>query len=401
MRIEKIEILPVTVPVIAPLLTCYGSLSAYARNIVKLTTDNGLVGWGETSGRYGARIFDRFGHIIRGMNPFDTTLICARIKNWSYYPYDKPEPLMAAFEMACLDIQGKALDEPVHRLLGGQMRDKVPVSAYLFYRHANADGKGEIHSVEQMIAHARERVAEAGFGTLKLKGGYFPPETDRDVLEALRETFGRDMRLRLDPQGCWSPATAVRIGRDIDKLGLEYYEDPCWNAAGMATVRRAVRTPLATNMCITQFEDLYPAVQAGAVDIILAGLGYWGGMRASLALDRTCGALGLDVGMFAHAELGVAWAAMVHLAAAMPNLKLAIDDMNQHLRDDVLVGTPLAVTDGHVAVPQGPGLGIKIDETKLSQFCALAQSGVLDDRLIDPTKADSARPGWFPEMPAW
>jgi glucarate dehydratase len=234
-----------------------------------------------------------------------------------------------------------------------------------------------------------------------LKGGYYAPEVDRDTLEAFRDTFGRDMRLRLDPQGSWTPATAIRIGRALDAIGLEYYEDPCWNAAAMAQVRRSVTTPLATNMCVTQFEEFYPAVALGAIDIVLADLWYWGGIRATMAVDRMCAAAGIDLGMHSSAELGIGWAAMIHTAAAMPNLKLAIDCMNLHLTDDIIVGGKIEPKDGMVAPPDGPGLGVEVDEEKLARYAALATSGTASDRFLDPTLADSARPGWHPRMPSW
>ena len=309
--------------------------------------------------------------------------------------------VLAAVEMALLDIQGKIAEEPIYRLLGGRAHAKIPVASYLFFRHANADGKGEIHNADQAVAFAREQVERYGFGAIKLKGGYYSPETDRDVLEALRDTFGRDMKLRLDPQGSWTPVTAVRIGRDLDRIGLEYYEDPCWNAAQMAKVKHSVTTPLATNMCVTQFEEFYPAVAMGAVDVVLADLWYWGGIRATMAVDRMCAAAGLDLGMHSGAELGIGWAAMLQTAAAMPHLRLAADCMNLHLVDDIIVGGKIEPRDGVVSAPEAPGLGIEVDEAKVEKYRALASSGAATDRLINPLLADTARPGWYPQLPTW
>jgi len=401
MRIASIEVIPVVIPIEAPILTCYGSLSSYSRTVIRVTTQNGLVGWGELSGRYGAAIFKRFEPVILGQNPWDAAHILQRIKHWNYYPFEKPEPLMAGIEIALLDLVGKATGEPVYRLLGGRVRREVPVAAYVFFRHANAEGAGKVHTVDEVVAHAREQVSRYGFDAIKLKGGYFPPETDRDTMEALRAEFGRDMRLRLDPQGSWTPATAIRIGRDLDAIGLEYYEDPCWNAAGMAQVRKSVTTPLATNMCVTQFEEFHPAIAIGAIDIVLSDLWYWGGVRATIAVDRMCAATGIDLGMHSSAELGIGWAAMIHAACAMPNLKLAIDCMNLHLVDDILAGGKIEPRGGVVSPPEGPGLGIEIDEDKLARYAELARSGAASDRFLNPAIADQARPGWHPSMPAW
>ncbi len=401
LRIEAIECIPVTVPVEAPILTCYGSLGAYPRVLVKVVAENGLVGYGEIAARYKAETFRMFEAVFRGSSAWESTRLINRIKHWNYYPWQKPEPLMAALEIACLDLVGKAVGEPLHRILGGRIHAEVPVASYVFYRHANAQGHGRIHSVDDIVAFAKDQVATYGFNALKLKGGYFSPETDRDALVALRETFGRDMRLRFDPQGCWTPVTAVRIGRQLDAIDLEYYEDPCWNAAAMAQVRKSVTTPLATNMCVTQFEDFRPATHLGAVDVILSDLWYWGGVRATLALDRMCHANGIDLGMHSSAELGIGWAAMIHVASAMPHMKLAIDCMNLHLADDIIVGGKIVPRDGMVTPPDGPGLGVEIDEAKLATYNALAASGSATDRFLNPGLADSARPGWHPHSPSW
>jgi glucarate dehydratase len=85
----------------------------------------------------------------------------------------------------------------------------------------------------------------------------------------------------------------------------------------------------------------------------------------------------------------------------MPNLKLAIDCMNLHLTDDIIVGGKIEPKDGMVAPPDGPGLGVEVDEEKLARYAALATSGTASDRFLDPTLADSARPGWHPRMPSW
>ena len=399
--IDEIECIPVTIPIEVPILTSYGSLKSYARSIIRIGTNSGLVGYGDVSARVRPDTIRTFLPMLRGLSPWDTTIIERRIRNWNYYPWQKPEPVIAAIEMACLDIQGKALDLPLYRLLGGKMHRKVPVAGYLFYRHANAEGAGEIHGPDAMVDFARRIVDRHGFTSLKLKGGYFAPEIDRDTLEALRDTFGRDMRLRIDAQGAWTPTTAIRIARDLERIGLEYYEDPVWNAAQMAQVRKSTTLPLATNMCVTTFDDLYPALQLGAVDIILSDIWYWGGLRPSMQLERLCTTLGLDVGVHSGTELAIGWAAMVHAAAAMPGLRLAIDYMNMHLVDDIGIGERLMPVGGEVAPPEAPGLGVEVDAVKLERYAALAASGAADDRFLNPTAADQARPGWYPEMPAW
>jgi len=401
MHIESIEAVSVRVPLANLILTSYGSRKSVSRTVVVLRSDTGLAGYGEVSNRVAPAMIKLFEKIVVGKSPWKTTEITSAIKNWSYYPYQKPEPVMAAIEIACLDLQGKAIEAPVHDVLGGRVNKKVPVSGYIFYAHADEKGRGRIHTVDEVIAFARRFVDDHGFQTLKLKGGYFSPDHDLQVMEALRDTFGPQMRLRIDPQGAWTPVTAVRIGRRLDALGIEYYEDPCWGAAAMAHVKRSVTSPLATNMCVTQFDDLAPAVAMGAADVVLSDPWYWGGIRPTIALDHACAALGVDIGMHSGSELGIGWAANVQTATAMPHLKLAVDCMHAQLADDIVVGPSLKVVGGEIAAPEAPGLGIEIDEEKLKKYASVSATGQLADRLLDPTIADSARPGWSPQMPAW
>lgn len=400
-RIAEIECIPVTLPIEAPILTSYGSLKSYARSIIRIRTENGLTGYGDVSARIGPAVIEKFKPLLLGLSVWETTPIARRIRNWNYYPWTKPEPVAAAIEMACLDIQGKIVDLPLYELLGGKVRDTVPVAGYLFYRHPNERGEGRIHDTEEVLAFARKAVQRCGFRSLKLKGGYFSPEHDRDTMIALRDEFGRDVGLRIDPQGSWTVATAVRIGQQLERLNLDYFEDPVWGTAAMAQVRKSVRIPLATNMCVTQFEELLPAYQLGAVDVILSDLWYWGGILPSLHLARICSTIGLDIGVHSGTELAIGWAAMIHTAAAMPSLVLSADFMNMHLLDDISVEPRLMPRDGVVAPPEAPGLGITVDEAKLDTYARLAASGEADDRFLNPAQADSARPGWVPLMPAW
>ena len=400
MKIEEIEFIPLSLPIEAPILTCYGSLANYSRTLVKVVTESGIVGWGEIASRYTPAMLEPYRQLFRGVSIWETNYIAQRIKHWNYYPFVKPEPVMGAFEIACMDAQGKAIGEPMYRLLGGRCHDSIPVASYIFFRHANAAGQGEISNPEQVVDFARAQAAEYGFESFKLKGGYYAPEVDIDSVGALRAAFP-DAKLRIDPQGCWNPITAVTAGKKLEAFDLEYLEDPVWGAAAMARIRDHIRTPLATNMCVTQFEEFYPAVASKAVDVVLTDVWYWGGPRNTIAVDKMCHAAGVGVSAHSGAELGVGSAAILHTAAAMPNLGSAIDCMNLHLIDDILVGGKIKPKDGRMSPPEGPGLGIEIDEAKVEKYRAVAASGSAVDRFMNPALADTSRPGWYPSMPAW
>lgn len=399
MRIESIECIPVTVPIQAPILTCFGSLSSYSRNLIVIRTDNGLTGYGETHAWVKPEQFKAWERVLLGWSPWEVGKIRARIGNWNYYM--RTELVLAAIEMACLDLQAKAAEVPLYQLLGGKVRDKADVAAYIFYRHNNKQGQGQIHTPQDVVDFARKMVADHGFETLKLKGGYFSPEVDLESMQALRDEFGPQAKLRIDPQGSWSPATSIRIGQELDKVGLEYFEDPAWGMAAMAQVRQKVSSPMSTNMCVTAFDHIGPAISSAAVDVVLSDLWYWGGIRPTQHLDTVCGSLGLGIGMHSSCELGVGWAAMIHTAVTMPNLKLAIDNMNIHAADEIIKGGMLLPEGGQIAPPEGPGLGVEIDEDKLAQYSSLAASGKAVDRFLNPNDPDIARPGWSATIPSW
>jgi glucarate dehydratase len=268
-----------------------------------------------------------------------------------------------------LTSRGKAAGRPVADLLGGAVRDSVPFSAYLFCKWAghpggDPDGWGEALDPDGIVRQARKMVGEYGFTALKLKGGVFPPAQEAAAIRALRAAFPA-LPLRLDPNAAWRPDTAIGVARDLDGV-LEYLEDPTPGIDGMAEVARHAPMPLATNMCVVAFAHLPPAVRAGSVQVVLSDHHYWGGLRRSRLLAGICETFGLGLSMHSNSHLGISLAAMVHLAAATPNLTYACDTHWPWKAEDVVKGEPLTFEAGAVQVPDGPGLGVELDRDALA-----------------------------------
>ena len=204
--------------------TLGASTSPYAlRSIVRLTTDDGCVGWGETYG--GEDILRKLqgaASLVKGLDPALFNRLRILINN---------PPVFAAYETAMLDLLGKAGGRPVCDVLGGKVRDTVPYSAYLFYKYAGDDEWGEAMSPEQLVAQAETFVERYGFETLKLKGGVLPPEAEAETMRQLRERFPQH-QLRIDPNAIWSVETSIRFAGWVEDLDLEYYEDPAPDLAG-------------------------------------------------------------------------------------------------------------------------------------------------------------------------
>jgi glucarate dehydratase len=380
LKISRVTITPVAFAD-PPLLNAVGVHEPFAlRAVVEIVTDAGLTGLGESyADGHHLSALRAVAHALEGVDAFHTEEIYRRvtgvvgqgghaIASGTVGEAPAADPVFSPFEVACLDIQGKAIGRPVADLLGGAVRDAVPFSAYLFYKWAahpggEPDGWGEALDPDGIVAQARRLVDAYGFTALKLKGGVFPPEQEVEAVRALRAAFP-DHPLRLDPNAAWAPATAIGVAQALDGA-LEYLEDPTEGIAGMAEVAAHASMPLATNMCVIAFDQLPPAIAAGAVQVVLADPHYWGGLRRAKLLAGICQTFGLGVSMHSDPHLGISLAAMTHLAAATPNLDYACDTHFPWRREDVIAGSPLTFAGGSIRVPDAPGLGVELDRDAL------------------------------------
>ncbi|CAH1693833.1 Glucarate dehydratase [Hyphomicrobiales bacterium] len=362
----------------------------FQRTIVELITDEGIVGLGEVGGGDQRRAMEKFRPHIIGLDPFHLNTIKLRVLRSTYYISNAL--IYAAIEMACLDIQGKALGRPVHELLGGAIRQSVPFIGYLFWRY-DRPGGGDDTCAEDVADHCVELHETLGVKAIKLKAGVMDPEEEARALELCRKRLGDRFGLRIDPNGVWSVPTATRIGQRLEPLGLQFYEDPSWGLTGNAAVRAAVRIPIATNMYPAKFDDLAPGIRLGAADIILTDLHYWEGPRGVLELAAVCRTFGLGMAMHSGTEFGIELAAMIHTAASIPEMVFEGDAHYHYLDDDIIEGGKMAYKDGMIAVPQGPGLGVEIDRDKLRFYAEYFEK--MGD-YYGSWPRDARRPDWVP-----
>jgi glucarate dehydratase len=395
MRITDIKARTVAVPIQAPLRHSTGVHPYFQRTIIELFTDEGIVGLGEVGGGDQRGAFEKLKPRIIGEDPYHLERIKPKVLRPSYYM--STARLYAAIEIACLDIQGKVSRRPVSDLIGGRLRDRVPFSAYLFYRYREGDAGGET-SPDEMARQARSLVEQYGFRSVKLKAGFLPPDHDVATLYAVREAVGPTVGLRIDPNGAWSRGTAIRVAGEIEGCRPEYYEDPTWGLEGMARVRERTSIPLATNMCVTHFDHVAPAVAMNAVDVILSDVYYWEGIRGVRALSTICECFRWGVSMHSGVELGVTLAAMLHTAATLPNMTYDADAHYHHLLDDVIVGGKMKYEQGSIVVPAGPGLGVELDEDRMARYEEFfRKKGDYMARFMEDTR----QPDWFPINPAY
>ncbi len=396
MKIVDVRATTVTLPLKAPLRHSNGAhWGRFVRTIIEVEADNGLIGLGEMGGGGQSAEAAATGlkQYLVGHDPARTEALRWMLANPTASLYNNRTQLLAAVEFACLDLQGKHLGIPVHELLGGKVRSRIPFASYLFFRHPANDGSGEIRTAEQLVKHARELVDQNGFSVHKLKGGVFPPDYERECFRALAEAFPRH-RVRFDPNGAFGVEEAIRFARGIEDLDIDYLEDPTWGLNGMRRVREKTSIPLATNTVVVNFEQLAANVRDPAVDVILLDTTLWGGIRSCIKAAGVCETFQLGIAVHSSGELGIQLATMLHLGAVVPNLSFAADAHYHHLCDDVIVGGKLPYDSGAIAVPDGPGLGVELDHDKVAEYAELFRE--LGDYPYD---RDPSRPDWYPLLP--
>ncbi|MFN4145701.1 MAG: enolase C-terminal domain-like protein [Runella sp.] len=426
--IKEIHITPIAI-VDPPLLNAAGLHAPYAlRTIVEIITHDGVSGISEIPGTRDTDLaLAEARELLLGKDVFQLNeirhILTTRFGNENpaergNKPWDQRKlvHIFSAIEVACLDIIGKLTNRPVVDLLGGKMRDAVPYSAYLFYKYEGAGGElgfeidpqatgwaaarqAAALTPAQIVAQAQAMSKAFGFQSIKLKGGVFEPAQEVAAMFALRDAFGPDVPLRIDPNALWKVETAIKYGKQLEPI-LEYLEDPVRGQENMATVRKALQTPLATNMCTTSFEDIPRSIAIGAEDIILSDHHFWGGLRASMTLAGICQTFGRGLSMHSNSHLGISLAAMTHLGAALPTLPYALDTHYPWQSDEVIVGGRLTFEEGKVAVPSGPGLGVELDRVALAQLhqnylhCGLTHR---DDEI----EMQKVIPGWKFQATRW
>ena len=383
-----------------PLLNAAGIHEPWAlRSIIELETDSGLVGINESYGDLPMLdVLAKTAPSLVGLSPWSLTEMAARVAALVTPPVQTASEFLgqqvslapgthvsknvakvvSAFEVAMLDLQGQLAGAPVVDLLGGPARDRVPFSAYLFYKYAEHADKppssgyppdvwGEALTPQQLVAQARLMIDAYGFKSIKLKAGVLPPDEEAAGVLALAKAFP-GTPLRIDPNANWSVATSLRI---VDQLRgvLEYYEDPAPGLDGMAAVARECEVPLATNMVVTDFAEFRRNADMGCpVRIVLSDHHYWGGLRATQQLSRLCRTFDLGLSMHSNSHLGISLMAMTHLCASVPLLTYACDTHYPWQDEEVVAGGRLRFEDGSLRVPTGPGLGVTLDRTALARL---------------------------------
>ncbi len=368
MKITRVEPIPVTVPLKRGLSarTAHGEHATSQFVLVKVHTDDGLVGlgeatisalWsGETQAGTVSAIRDYIEPAVRGKDPRDITAV-RRAMDFviKLNPFTK-----AAVEMALWDLAGKAAGVPVYRLLGGKVRDRVRVKLVLWAY--------DISTVRAMT----ERFLGWGVSCLKVKVG-LDPESDVARVRAVRKLAGPDMALTIDANCGWTIAQARQSLRRLADVNLLLAEQPipAGDPAALAELRRDSPVPIMADESVFTLQDAWHLANHRSADILSVYPGKHGGIAGTAEVVTVAKAAGLRCAIGSNLELGVGTAAMLHAAAALPEIdsdRFPADTIGPFYHDADLISKPLDLGPPHAAVPDGPGLGVELDEEQVKRY---------------------------------
>ncbi len=363
MKIAQIQAIPVSVPYSHREVSSRVQRDGVTAVLVKITADNGLVGWGESCpGPNVESIYETVRSAIpmlQGADPWNTEALAARFfqtAHWDLRPMTG-NFAYAGIDMALYDLIGKASDQPLYNFFGGVQRRQVDYFYYL------ATG------VPDDVARQAKIGAAQGYTTFYVKVGiHF--ERELEMIAALRQALGPQAKIRIDANGAWSVAQATRYLTQFDRHDIDFAEQPVRQdpVRNMAELRQRVSVPLAANEGLWRTADVWEVIRARAADVLCFSSNWVGTLGHFHRLSHAAADEGLHVCRHTHGELGLMAAASHQLCLTLPNLVEGNQQTAAMMEDDILT-QPLPIANSpNWGIPDGPGLGVEVDENKVEHY---------------------------------
>ncbi len=368
MKITRVEAIPVNVP-LKPQMTTKTSHGVHATSpyvIVRVHTDGGLVGlgeatlaprWsGETSLGSVAIIEGLIAPVLVGEDPTQITRLRQKLEaTIRLNPFTK-----AAVEMALWDLSGKVVGVPVYQLLGGKVREEMPIRMVV--------GSIDVASAVELA----KTFLDVGAKCLKVKVG-LEPEQDLERVRAIRELAGPEIPISVDANCGWTVPQATQMLQRLRPFNILFAEQPIstGDPTELAALRRRTDIPIMADESAFTTGDVWQLTAQRAADIISVYPGKNGGIQATVECVHAAKAAGLPCAMGSNLELGIGTAAMLHLGAALPTIaseRYPGDFIGPLYHEADLLKTPLDIGSAAARVPEGPGLGVELDEDQLEHY---------------------------------
>lgn len=358
-RITGVDIFRGTIPMIEPFTISLGVISEASYLFVRIKTNGGVDGWGETtpisqitgdSPGINAAAARDLAKLALGKDPLD---IEGRVTEMARFLAFNTS-VRAAFDMALYDVAGKAAGLPLYALLGGRSR------------RLQTDVTIGIGEPEKMAARAAE-LARAGVSAIKVKLGTTADEDVRRI-ESIREAIGPDLPLRIDANQGWDFPTAAVVLRRLESSGIEYCEQPIahWDLDGFRRLRERVSIPIMADESVFDHHDAFKLTAGGCCDYLNIKLAKSGGIHTALKINAVAEACGARCMLGCMMETRLGLTAAAHVISARPNIRYVDLDGHLQLEEDPVIGG--ARWDGStITLPDGPGIGADIDAAFLER----------------------------------
>ena len=366
MKITEIEIMPVSIPTIMPYALSFGTLTEATSVLIKLHTDNGLYGIGDTSPcptfseESPESVFSILKNYlfpaIKGMDLFNIGLIHQRmdqtVKGNSF--------AKAAIGIALYDILGKYFNVPIYKLLGGCYREEFPLLWPLMGPDAETNSKEAKNAINR------------GFRSVMIKVGHNDPDIEVERVAAVRKAVGDKVIIIPDANQGWTPQIAIQCIRKMEPYNIAWVEQPVpsWDIDGLARVREAVNVPLSADESLYSIFDAMILAKRNAVDIVSVKLQKSEGFYKAKKIGAITEAANIPIYINSMIETGGSVAASLQFAVSLPNVIPFSAALMSTLRleDDILKEGSLHIENGVIKVSDRPGLGVELDEKKITRY---------------------------------
>jgi muconate/chloromuconate cycloisomerase len=367
MKITKIRVSAVNIPTAKTYrVAVMGTITSTQSVIVEMYTDEGLVGIGETdpalafTGESQQTVMTMLKHhlgpAVLGMDPRAVEAIHGRMDAVCVENHFAK----AAIDLACHDLLGKASNVPVYQLLGGLIRERVPIMWSLGSEAPEINVQEAVKKVEE------------GYQTIGLKLGILPPEMDVERVAQVRKAVGPEVQLRCDANQGWTVGTAIATIRRLEEQGIAMIEQPVprWDLEGMAQVARSVNVPVGADESLCSPHDALRLIQERAAGFFSIKTTKNGGLLPAKKIAAIVQAAGGKLFVNSMIEMGISVMSGLHFAASTPGLfdiGHALTSVRR-LKDDILK-EPVVYDGAEIVVPQDrAGLGVELDEAKMAKY---------------------------------
>jgi len=361
MPIKSIEPIAVSLPMLKPVIMAGEEVRRADNVLVRIEADDGMIGWGEAAsapvmtGETLESIVTAVHYLapgLRGREPADIEGALVAMDGRMYGNHGAK----AAIEIALHDLAGKAAGKPVHALLGGKKRSRLPLLAVV----GGGDLDGDLRDAEKKKA--------AGFTAYKIKVGIDTAENDAARTRAICRQLGSGLLISADANQGFTTEQAIDFVRAVTACGLDFFEQPvvAGDLAGMAAVAAAAgEIAIGADEGIHSLADIRRHHERKAARGVSLKAIKLGGLRGVVEAGRLCDSLGMSVNVSCKTgESSIACAAALHVASVIPNIAWALTLTHIALAEDV-AGEPIRSERGHVNSLDRPGLGITVDEDRV------------------------------------